>query len=189
MTLKLKQPLDFFLTITTVLIIFYSCADNETTEIIAYDQKEMIITNFDKGKSYFQNKKYDLAILEFDSALQINPNVAIIYCYRGMAKAGKADFVSGIIDLETCIRLNPANNSSLYEKANIEFEANMLDVAIKDYSLVIEKDSSFHDAYLNRGLAKLKAGSIKEACEDFNFAKIYGNMNAEKLIKDNCIKE
>jgi len=168
------------------LLAISSCGQKFNAELPPIDAEENVISNFDKGKELLAKKQYTLSILEFDSAIAINPRIAAIYKYRGLAKAGKEEFQPAILDIKTAIDLNPFDISLNYEKANIEYEANLLDSAIYDYTKVIQKDSSFDDAYLNRGLANLKKGLKQNACIDFNLASKFGNTNALGLIEENC---
>ena len=177
-----------------ICFIFSSCFlfSCRQTENVANDSPNIaplnMTTRLDKGKWLLESKKFNLALLEFDSAIVENPHIAVFYEFRGLAKVEVGDFKGAISDLRASIALNPDNFSLIYEKANIEYQESLLDSSIIDYTNVILKDSTFADAFLNRGLAKLKKGDKVGGCIDFHQASRLGNLNAVDLIKENCKK-
>jgi tetratricopeptide (TPR) repeat protein len=58
--------------------------------------------------------------------------------------------------------------------------------AIDSYSLAINLNPSFADAYFKRGFARIKLGQKQGACADFDKAKKLGNPSAEDALNKNC---
>ena len=56
--------------------------------------------------------------------------------------------------------------------------------AIEDYSEAIEIDSTYADAFLNRGYAKKSLGDFKGALQDWVMAGKKGSLGTEELIND-----
>jgi tetratricopeptide (TPR) repeat protein len=54
-----------------------------------------------------------------------------------------------------------------YNLGNAYFAKNNLDSALQYYTQAIEANGAYSSAYLNRANAKIKAGSLKEAIEDY----------------------
>ena len=71
-----------------LLIVLYSCSpDKEKTE--SYNKS---------GKQKYEYKDYNGAIVEFNKAIQNDPNSAIAYYERGKAKQKLKDYKSAISD-------------------------------------------------------------------------------------------
>ena len=58
--------------------------------------------------------------------------------------------------------------------------------AILDYNKAIEMDSSYADAYANRGVSKYYIENKKGACEDWSKAIELGFDNAKQWVIDQC---
>ena len=99
---------------------------------------------FDRGNSKIENNENALgakkAILDFDKAIEINPNLKRAYVSRCYAKYLLKEYYSAISDCNIAIKILPkdvANGSR---------------------------------AYANRGLAKKKLGDMNGACSDWRTA-------------------
>ena len=58
----------------------------------------------------------------------------------------------------------------------------------KDYNKAIEMDSSYADAYANRGVSKYYIENKKGACEDWTKAVEMGVVNAAEALEEHCKK-
>tara|TARA_B100001029_G_C14910549_1_gene366239 strand:- start:81 stop:584 length:504 start_codon:yes stop_codon:yes gene_type:complete len=99
---------------------------------------------FDRGNSKIENNENALgakkAILDFDKAIEINPNLKRAYVSRCYAKYLLKEYYSAISDCNIAIKILP-----------------------KD----VANDSR---AYANRGLAKKNLGDMNGACSDWRTA-------------------
>ena len=57
--------------------------------------------------AYFKKEEVDLAIEDFDKAIDLHPNYAETYYYRGLAYDTKGDYDFAIEDFTKAIELNP----------------------------------------------------------------------------------
>jgi tetratricopeptide (TPR) repeat protein len=73
-------------------------------------------THHDLGVVYLEKGQYDLALAEFNKALEIYSMSAEIYNNRGItySKMGRYDFA--ISDFTTAIRINPAGDKPYYNR-------------------------------------------------------------------------
>jgi Flp pilus assembly protein TadD/V8-like Glu-specific endopeptidase len=79
------------------------------------------------GINEMRNKKYAQAISQFDRAIQIDPQEATAYYYRGLCKQNLQDLPAALADLNQAIQLN-GNNAFFYMFRGGLF-ANLKDVA------------------------------------------------------------
>tara|TARA_Y100000992_G_C21263375_1_gene492520 strand:- start:1412 stop:1834 length:423 start_codon:yes stop_codon:yes gene_type:complete len=75
------------------------------------------ITNFAKGKKFFNEKKYDLAKFKFEQDIVFNPKNEISYLYLAKIYNFKKDDNQEEKNLNTVILLNPKNEEAIFNLA------------------------------------------------------------------------
>jgi tetratricopeptide (TPR) repeat protein len=96
------------------------------------------------------------AIDDFNQALEINPNLAPVYSYRGFARFLLGNPEDALADLTQAIKLDP-NNAQAYEnRGRIHLEMGNLQQAINDFTQAIEIDPTFVRAYDEQLLTTLR---------------------------------
>ncbi|MDE0089334.1 MAG: tetratricopeptide repeat protein [Candidatus Poribacteria bacterium] len=136
------------------------------------------------GKADSNNGNYQASIDNFDKAIELDPNYAEAYHYRGDAyrlRGQKEDFQKAIADYDKGVALKPDyteihviyNNRGL-AKVGLKDYAE----AIKDYTKAIELKSNYAEAHYNRGDAYRLQG------QKDGFQKAIGNPNFKKADKD-----
>lgn len=103
-----------------------------------------------KGKRYFSQNKFDKAIQCFDKAIEINPNIAEIYVYRG-----DINYIineeQAIKDYTEAIKLNPKSLKAYYSRGILhEVIFNETEKALFDYTQAIKINSDYQEAYVCR---------------------------------------
>jgi curved DNA-binding protein CbpA len=87
---------------------------------------------------------------------------------RCCAKLGM--YEEAIRDLNNAIRLNPANDSLLFYRAEINgFTLKNYPEAVTDYDLIISRDPSFPEARYSRSLANLASHQYQKAMNDLSY--------------------
>ena len=125
---------------------------------------------FFRGNAKGGLKQYDEAIKDYDKAIELNSEVAVIYNNRGNAKNELDQYIEAIKDFDRAIELDPKHDLAYYNRGNTKDELELHEEAIKDYDKVIELDPNDAAAYYNRGIAKSKLGQYTEAIKDYDKA-------------------
>ena len=128
--------------------------------------------NYDKGKELF-----DLAILDYDSAIKLDPNDVDSYINRGnfYCKHGKQDLA--IKDYDKVLELDPNNVDAYIGRGNAY--ANTVHLAQRDLNKAIELNPNDFRAYMARSIIYLKIGQNNLALEDANKAVELNPNNSE----------
>lgn len=104
-----------------------------------------------QGQKKYRSRDYKEAIVDFDKAIQLNPDMAVAYYNRGTAKFRLAE--------------------SARKHGNVERARELYQTAIDDYTQTLKINSEYIGAYRNRGNAKEALGQYEAAQADFQKAK------------------
>src|SRR6185503_2361702 len=112
-------------------------------------------------------QEYDLAILDYDQAIRLNPKYAEAYNNRGYAYYWSNNATQAIADYSQAIELRP-NYAYAYNNRGAAYMASgHTDQAIRDFDHAIQLQPEFPQAYINRGNAYLRLGRFGLAIADF----------------------
>ena len=110
-------------------------------------------TYFERGWKKYQSGDYYGALDDYNQAIQIDPQYAIVYTNRGWLKHDKlGDYQGALHDYNLAIQLDPqyalAYNNRGWLKHDLlgDYQG-----ALQDYNLAIQYDSQLILAYINRG--------------------------------------
>ena len=172
-TLTCKES---FLDITTV---------NE--EIGVLNRK--IITTPDDPANYFKRaelyshiQNYYNALLDYNTAIMLNPNFIMAYFCRANTRYQLTELL--ISEYENRYQINSGFNSPHNNNpSDTTFLKHSFEKVIKDYNKVIDLDPDFYYAYFNKGYVKCMMGDYWGAVSDFskaievepNFSEAYFN--------------
>jgi tetratricopeptide (TPR) repeat protein len=124
-------------------------------------------TYFRWAIDYYRHRDLEHAILNFNKAIELNPDYADAYMNRGAAYAESADYGQAIRDYNKAIELNPDIEYAYYGRGLAYYYSGNPEQAILDYNRAIELDPNYAYAYLGRGLAYHQAGNAEQAVLDF----------------------
>lgn len=133
-----------------------------------------------------EKQDYKGAIDAFNKAIAINPNHAMAYCSRGIAKGELQDFPGELADYNKAIEIDSMCALAYYNRGCAKHDHQDFAGAIEDYSKAIELRPKDGDAYANRGAAKIALGLIDSGCWDMKIAKEFGYVDAENVMKEYC---
>ncbi len=132
-----------------------------------------VLENLEDAQSYcnrglvYQNKgEHNLAMKDFNKAIELNPEFIDAYYSRGMNYCFTNEYDLAILDFNKTIELSPENTNAYFMRGFAYLNKTEYDLAIKDYSKVIELNPEFTDAYYSRGLAYNKKGEYDLAIKD-----------------------
>jgi tetratricopeptide (TPR) repeat protein len=119
----------------------------------------------------YGNRDYRGALADYDRAIQLTPNNAIAYNYRGVLKEKIQDIQGGLADYNRAIQLD-ANYGEAYSNRGTLKANKLQDLqgALADYNLAIELNPKYAPAYSNRGNLKVKNMEIDSGLADYNRA-------------------
>ena len=128
-----------------------------------------------RGVVYFESRRYNQAVSDFNEAIRLNPENSHVYYNRGNAYSSKGQYDEAIADYNEAIRLDPENNQVYNNRGNAYLAKGDFDKAIDDYSKAIENGFSDVFVYTNRGTAHLLKDQYDEAIADYNEAERLGD--------------
>ena len=167
--------------------------------IIVPDPQDHVFYN-NRGIGYSERGEHDLAIKDFDKAIELKPGYAFAYNNRGAVYRDKGEHDQAIEDCSKAIELKPdyaepySNRGAAYRnKGNYER-------AIQDYDTAIKLKPDFVQAYYNRGLAYHEKREFDFAIKDYSQAikldpKLFhpyynrGNAYFQKRDFDRAVKD
>lgn len=118
------------------------------------------------------NNDYRGAILDFDEAIEIDPNIAIAFNNRGGARYSIKDYIGALDDYNKAIELAPDYDPGEYEnRADVKMALLDYGGAIADFTRALERKSgpSPH-LYVKRGNARRLVQDYNGAIADLNKA-------------------
>lgn len=132
--------------------------------------------------------EYKLAKRDFNKAIKLTPNNAILYKKRAEAEFGLNNFNGCIADCNIALKLNRSDAEIYQIRSKAEYKKNDFTNAIKDCDKAISLDANNHSYYYLRGLIKEKTKDYINAIIDFTKA-IDINSNSEKPVLINAYRE
>jgi tetratricopeptide (TPR) repeat protein len=124
-------------------------------------------TCYDSGVKYLEKKEYDLAISEFNKALEIYPVSAATYNNRGFAYAKKGRYDLAISDFTKALKIEPNGPQPYYNRGITYVIKGQFDIALLDLNKCLNLDPINAAAYDARGsvLAGLACSDWGKACQ------------------------
>ncbi len=133
-----------------------------------------------RGKTYLEVGKFDLAVSDLTEAIHLDPNSALAYNNRGVALAQGASMQEApratetlsraIADFTEAIRLDPQHLLAYTNRGRAYFAKGEYARAASDQSEAIQLDPKYTGAYVKRGEALLATRQFGLAMADFNAA-------------------
>ena len=121
----------------------------------------------DSGIKYLERKEYDLAISEFNKALEIYPESSETYNNRGFAYAKKGWYDLAISDFTKALKIDPNDPQPYYNRGLTYAIKGQFDMALLDLNKCLNLDPMNAAAYDARGsiLAGLVCSDWGKACQ------------------------
>ena len=135
------------------------------------------------GVAYSGEGEYDLAISDFNEAVEIKSRYAEAYFNRGNAYYAKGRFDEAISDYGKAVETDPDYAEAYYNRGNAYYDKEQYDEAISDYSKAVEINSAYAEAYFNRGVAYSYKKEYEKALSDVAKAKNLGYEVQQGFLK------
>ena len=137
---------------------------SQTNQTISAD------TYFLRGNASYGLGRYDLAIANYDKAIQLKPDYVNAYYNRGNVKADLGQHSAAIRDYGKAIQFKPTLAVAYDNRGNAKADLGQYFEAIRDYDKAIQLKPTLANAYYNRGIAKADLGQYFEAIRDYDKA-------------------
>ncbi len=136
-----------------------------------FGQAAGTVDDYVKRASELRNKgDYEGSIAEYDKAIALKPNDAMLYNNRGLSRRGKGDLDGAMADIEKAIALYPSFAEAFNNRGIIKLAKQDYDGAIADFDKALSLNPSDFMAYYNRGTTKRYKGDLDGALSDLNQA-------------------
>ena len=144
---------------------------------------------FDRGTAYYERSQvyyrdgdwemyfadYDLAVANWadggilfaNRALQLNPNDAYAYSWRGLSYSDKKEYDRAFADFDHALRLDPNHFDTYYFRGLAYSNKKDYDRAIADFSQAVRIDPNNIDVYFWLGDAYCLKGDYDRAIAEF----------------------
>jgi tetratricopeptide (TPR) repeat protein len=183
----------------------FSSINNETEQFeldnnhkiqINLTDKELAIDYFKKGNQYGKLKKHQLAIEQYDKAIELIPNFYKAYNNRGNQLNNLGFHAKAVIDLSKAIELKGDYAIAYHNRGRSYRDLGEYELAISDLSRAISLNPDSVKSYASRGLCYEKLHKFNLAISNYeraialntNNSTVYNNL-AFLLITTNEGKE
>jgi tetratricopeptide (TPR) repeat protein len=123
-----------------------------------------------RGVSYALAGKYEKAIADFTSVVELRPDYPNGWFNRAEIRYELGHFEQAITDYTKTLELTPSDFGSHTSRGHAYFQLRKFTEALADYTAAIKLDETNAEAYANRGDAYQKLEQWKEAASDFRRA-------------------
>ena len=149
-------------------------------------------TYFRRGYACYDLGLYDLAIANYDKAIQLEPDYTDAYINRGIAKIRLGQHFAAISDYDKAIQRKPDHAEAYYNRGVAKGALSEYFAAISDFDKAIQLKPDYANAYYNRGLARGSLGQHFAAISDYDkaiqlkpdYANAYYNRGLAKIRLD-----
>ena len=138
---------------------------------------------FNRGFQYNQLDSSELAISDFDKAIELGIKDPYLYYFKGASLAEIEKYDDAIESYSISIKMNSKFGLAYLMRGNSYYKKKDYSKAISDYNKVIELDKKDDRAYLMRGVSYEALEDYKKALEDYQKAKNIKGPNVETANK------
>jgi tetratricopeptide (TPR) repeat protein len=126
--------------------------------------------SYDAGLRLLKSARYSQAILSFDRAIALKPDLIDAYLERGRAFVGDSQTERAIQDFTRVIQLRPNDPQPLIDRGMAHIEKKGYQAAIADADKALAIDPKAAAAFNLRGVAHRAMGNLDGALQDFSRA-------------------
>lgn len=125
-----------------------------------------VLAYIERGNAYDWLNDYERAIIDYNTALQYQPNNFQLFVNRGISKGKTGDFDAAIVDFNIALEKNP-DAEEIYANRGLAFAFQKnYELALQDYNKAIELKPD-GNTYFNRGMIYYNVGENEKAIVDF----------------------
>ena len=123
-----------------------------------------------RGVVHNEKGEFDLAMPDFNKAIELDPDFAKAYINRGAIYIEKGAFDLAIPDFNKAIELNPDDVAAYSNRGTAYANTGRFDLAVQDLHKAVELKPDDANEYASRGTAYIGTGEFDLAIQDFDKA-------------------
>ncbi|MCZ8250285.1 tetratricopeptide repeat protein [Microcystis sp. LE19-195.1E] len=123
-----------------------------------------------RGILYRRQQKYELALDDYNKAIELNPNHANAYNNRGNLYKDLQKYDLALADYDKAIEINPNFAILYYNRGGLYYNQQKYELALSDINKAIELNPNYAEAYNNRGLLYTDLQKYDLALSDYSKA-------------------
>ena len=123
-----------------------------------------------RGMAYAGKGMHELAALDFDEALKLNPQDIPALGARAHAFAHRGQYDRAIADFTELLRLNPGSDRALNERGRMHLRKGDLAAALADFDAALRINRNHVPAHNNRALVFARQNRLEEAIASYGTA-------------------
>ncbi len=135
------------------------------------------------GYAKYRLDQYQAAIDDYDAAINLKPDFASAYYFRGTVKRSLGQYKEAIEDYDTAIDLKNDFAFAHYFRGTIRSDLGEHFIAIQDYNRAIDAKPDYAFAYLRRGVANYLLDRNWAAKKDWETALELAEQAGNKRLK------
>ena len=135
------------------------------------------------GYAKYRLDQYQAAIDDYNAAINLKPDFAPAYYFRGTVKRSLGQYKEAIEDYDTAIDLKNDFAFAYYFRGTIRSDLGEHFIAIQDYNKAIDAKPDYAFAYLRRGIANYLLDRNWAAKKDWNTALELAEQTGNKRLK------
>lgn len=121
-----------------------------------------------RGAAEFQKKRYDDAVKDFTTAIEIDPSQADPYERRGQAYEQKKEIDKALADYDRALDRDPNRGLPHLQRGTILYDRDEFDKALVDFQEVVRIWPNYAYGFLMRGRCFLKRDDLDHALANFD---------------------
>ncbi|MFT6717341.1 MAG: Flp pilus assembly protein TadD [Saprospiraceae bacterium] len=137
-----------------------------------------------RAVAYRKNKNFELAIVDFNKAIELEPSNADLRTEKGVCLFHQKETKLALLEMDIAVKLEPGNPYRYSSRAFIKDALKDVDGAIADYKKAIELDPEDAIAENNLGMLEEKKGNIEKAKKHFKQSDDLQGIDMKKITED-----
>jgi len=131
-------------------------------------------TYISRGNELYDKGDYEGALLNYDRAIQLEPDFGGAYLNRGNARSDLGDNQGAFADFNQALKINPNDADAYIVRGLARQQLGDSQGALADFNQALKINPNDAKAYIGRGLARKQLGDKQGAIEDLKkAAKLY----------------
>ena len=120
------------------------------------------------GHAYHNKKEYEKALLNYNKAIELNPEYEYAYVWRGKVYYDQKEYEKALTDYSKAIELNPEYEYSYTCRGEVYYDEKEYEKALTEYSKAIELNPEDEYAYARRGDVYYDEKEYEKALIDYS---------------------